>query len=409
MKITGVETLQLPEFDNFVWLHLHTDDGPIGLGEVFRNTGAVVQYIHETCAPNLIGRNPMDRTRIAHALRFEMGNRFQGFPTRSVEIAGNSAIDIALWDLWGQALGQSITTLLGGRFHDRMRVYNTCANAGYNNTVRAGYETQIFSRRDKAPDSIGHGEDLTMQVHDPARLAQELLDDGITAMKIWPFDVVARETRGHSISAAQMKEALWPLEQIRGQVGHRMDVMMEYHGLWSLPAAKEIARATEDFGIFWQEDPIKLDNFDDLQRYKEASQARLAGSENLGTLPWYREMFARGVIDVANFDQTWVGGLTEGQRIAHLAIAYDRTISPHDCTGPVTLLANLQLMAAMPNALIVETVRAHLDGFYRDLMTDMPVISDGHIAPLTGPGLGAALNEGVLARPDLRRRLTTKT
>ncbi|MFS4438175.1 mandelate racemase/muconate lactonizing enzyme family protein [Paracoccaceae bacterium GXU_MW_L88] len=409
MNIIGVETLQLEEFDNFVWVRLHTDEGLIGLGETFRNAAAVIAYIHETCAPHLLGQDPMDRTRISHALRHDIGNRFNGFPTRSIEIRGNSAIDIALWDLWGQALGAPITTLLGGRFHDRLRVYNTCANSGYNGKARAGYDTQIFSRKDPAPASISRQEDLLMQVYEPARLAQELLDEGITAMKIWPFDHAARETRGQWISAAEMTDALWVLEEIRNQVGDRMDVMMEYHGLWSLPPAKEIARATEAYGIFWQEDPIKLDNFDDLRRYKEASTTRLAGSENLGTLPWYREMFARGAIDVANFDQSWVGGLTEGQRVAHLAMAYDRTISPHDCTGPVTLLANLQLMAAMPNALIVETVRSHLEGFYREVMTDMPAVTDGHIAPPSGPGLGAALNSDVLARSDLRRTISGKS
>lgn len=409
MKIIGLETLQLEEFSNFVWLRLHTDEGLIGLGEAFRNPEAVTAYVHETCAPNVIGRDPMERTRISHALRFEVGSRFNGFPTRSVEIRGNSAVDIALWDLWGQALGQSITTLLGGRVNDRLRVYNTCANSGYNNKARAGYDSQIYSRKDPAPKDISRSEDLLMQVFEPARLAQELLDEGITAMKIWPFDYTARETRGQWIGAAEMKEALWVLDQIRGQVGDAMDVMMEYHGLWTLPAAKEIARATEEYGIFWQEDPIKLDNFDDLQRYKEASTTRLAGSENLGTVPWYREMFARGIIDVANFDQTWVGGLTEGQRVAHLAMAYDRTISPHDCTGPVTLLSNLQLMAAVPNALIVETVRSHLEGFYREVMTDMPAITDGHISAPTGPGIGAALNSDALARGDLRRKVSGQT
>lgn len=207
----------------------------------------------------------MERTRISHALRHEIGNSFRGFPTRSVEIQGNSAIDIVLWDLWGQALGAPIVTLLGGRFHTRLRVYNTCTDSGYNNRVRPKYDSQIYSRKDPAPKVIGRNEDLLMQVYEPARLAQELLDEGITAMKIWPFDHAARETQGHRIGAAEMTEALWVLEQIRDQVGDAMDVMMEYHGLWSLPAAREIARATEEYGIFWQEDPIGLDNLDDLK------------------------------------------------------------------------------------------------------------------------------------------------
>ncbi|WP_422072437.1 mandelate racemase/muconate lactonizing enzyme family protein [Tranquillimonas rosea] len=409
MRVIGLETIQIEEFSNLVWVRLHTDEGLVGLGETFRNPEAVVAYVHETCAPTVIGQDPMQRTALSHALRHEVGNRFQGFPTRSIEIRGNSAIDIALWDLWGQALGQSITTLLGGAVHERLRLYNTCANSNYNNQVRTGYDSQIFSRDQAAPADISRNEDLLMQVYDPARLARELLDEGITAMKVWPFDVHARESRGQTISARQMKDALWVLEEIRREAGDRMDILIEYHGLWHLPAALEIARATEEYGIFWQEDPIKLDNPDDLQRYAEVSRTRLAGSENLGTLPWYRDMFGRGAIDVANFDMAWTGGLTEGQRIAHLALAHDRTIAPHDCTGPVTLLANLQLMAAMPNALMAETVRSHLDGFYRDVMTDVPKVADGYIHPTTGPGLGAGLNQTVLSRPDLTRRVSGRT
>lgn len=406
MKIIGVETIRLEKFGNLVWVRLHTDDGLIGLGETFRNPDAVCAYIHETCAPRLIGADPMERTRLSHALRFEVGNRFQGFPTRSVEIRGNSAVDIALWDLWGKALGQSITTLLGGQMHDSFRMYNTCANSNYNNQARTGYDSQIYSRKDKAPANISRHEDLLMQVHEPARLTRELLDEGITAMKIWPFDVAARETGGRWISAQQLREGLWVLEEIRREAGDAMDIMMEYHQLWSLPPALEIARATEEYGIFWQEDAIKLDNFDDLARYAAASGTRMAGSENLGTLPWYREMFGRGAIDVANFDITWIGGLTEAQRISHLALAHDRTIAPHDCTGPVTLIANLQLMAAMPNALIAETVRSHMEGFYREVMTEIPRVEKGRIFPTTGAGLGSALNEDVLGRADLARRVS---
>lgn len=409
MQVIGLETIQIEEFSNLVWVRLHTDEGLIGLGETFRNPQAVVAYIHETCAPAVVERDPMQRTAISHSLRHEVGNRFQGFPTRSIEIRGNSAVDIALWDLWGQSLGESITTLLGGKFHDRLRLYNTCANSNYNNQVRTGYDSQIYSRADPAPKNISRSEDLLMQVFEPARLARELLNEGITAMKIWPFDVHARESRGQTISAAQMKEALWVIEQIREEAGDTMEILIEYHGLWHLPAALEIARATEQYGIFWQEDPIKLDNPGDLARYKAASTTRLAGSENLGSLPWYRDMFGRGTIDVANFDMAWIGGLTEGQRIAHLALAHDRTIAPHDCTGPVTLLSNLQLMAAMPNALMAETVRSHLDGFYREVMTDVPKVEEGFIHPLDGPGLGAGLNDTVLSRSDLTRRVTGRT
>jgi L-alanine-DL-glutamate epimerase-like enolase superfamily enzyme len=151
-----------------------------------------------------------------------------------------------------------------------------------------------------------------------------------------------------------------------------------------------------------------MQNFDDLARYRERVRGRVAGSENLGTLQWYREVFVRGALDVAHFDLAWIGGLSEGQRIAHLAQAFDRSIAPHDCTGPVTLIANVHLLAAAPNALITETVRSHVAGFYRELVTDMPEIQRGYIRPLEKPGLGSALDPALLARKDARIRLTGK-
>ena len=245
-----------------------------------------------------------------------------------------------------------------------------------------------------------------MQVFEPARLAEELLAEGITAMKIWPFDAFAMGNGGKFIRADDMRDAIWPIEQIRKAVGDAMDILIEYHSLWDLAPALEIARALEDYAVYWHEDPIRLHNIDDLARYKARVSTRVAGSENLGTLPWYREAFTRGAVDVANFDMAWIGGLTEGQQVAHLAHAFDRPIAPHDCTGPVTLIANAHMLAAAPNALFAEVVRSYCAGFYRRIVTDLPPIDGGRIAPLTAPGLGATLHPDLLAHKDVIRRLS---
>ena len=406
MKITGVETVQVGEFGNLVWVRLYTDEGLIGLGETFRNPEATVAYVHETCAPYLIGKDPLCREARMRELSAKVGNHFNGFPTRSVEVRGNSAIDIALWDLDGQQLGVPIYRLLGGRTRERVRIYNTCAGGSYNNKLRQGYNTDLVSRDVPLDAPIGPCEDLLMQVHEPARLASELLEQGITAMKIWPFDVFALRNDGADISAAELRQALWPIEQIRGAVGDRMDILIEYHGLWRLPAALKIADALREHEIYWHEEPIWMQNFDDLARYRDRVRGRVAGSENLGTVPWYREVFVRGALDVAHFDIGWIGGISEGQRIAHLAAAFDRFIAPHDCTGPVTLIANVHMLAAAPNALVAETVRSHTGGFYREIVDRMPAIESGFIRPLEGPGLGAALSPDLLARSDARVRLS---
>ena len=408
MKITGVETVQVGEFGNLVWVRLHTDEGLVGLGETFRNPEATVAYVHETCAPHLIGKDPLCREARMRELSAKVGNHFNGFPTRSVEVRGNSAIDIALWDLDGQRLGVPLYRLLGGRTRDRVRIYNTCAGGNYNAKLRQSYNTDLVSRDTPLDAPIGPREDLLMQVHEPARLALELLGQGVTAMKIWPFDVYALRNDGVDISANELRDALWPIEQIRAAVGDKVDILLEYHGLWRMPAALKIADALRDHDIYWPAEPIWMQNFDDLARYRDRVRGRVAGSENLGTVPWYREVFVRGALDVAHFDIAWIGGISEGQRITHLAGAFDRAIAPHDCTGPVTLIANVHMLVAAPNALIAETVRSHTRGFYRQIVEHMPVIESGFIHPLETPGLGTGLSAELLARSDTRVRLSGK-
>jgi L-alanine-DL-glutamate epimerase-like enolase superfamily enzyme len=404
MKITALETIQVEEFGNVVWVRLLTDQGLVGLGETFRNPQATIAYLHETCAPYLLGKDPLQIERHHFALMNRVGSHFNGFPTRSVELRGNSAVDIALWDLLGQALNAPIHQLLGGLARDKIAIYNTCAGYAYNSVARAGANTQ--SARELARDARRPYEDLEAQLNRPGELAQSLLDEGIAAMKIWPFDAAALASDGQHIDAADLKAGVGIVEAIRRAVGGRMEILLEFHGLWQLAPAQRIAAALGPYDIYWYEDPISLQNFDDLAAYKRGVKGRVAGSEALGTPAWYRETFTRCAIDVANFDMGWIGGLTAGRRVAALAQAFDRPIAPHDCTGPVVLAANIHLMMASANALLAETVRAHLHGFYRDAVTVVPRIERGFAYPLAGPGLGTALAPGLTERPDARVRRT---
>ena len=132
MKITGIETIQNSEYSNLVWIKIYTDEGLTGLGETFRNPEAIVSYLHETCAPYLIGRDPMRINEHSDNLINWTPNRYIGYPTRSVEFRGNSAVDIALWDLKSKASNLSLVDMLGGLSRDNIPIYNTCAADGYN-------------------------------------------------------------------------------------------------------------------------------------------------------------------------------------------------------------------------------------------------------------------------------------
>jgi L-alanine-DL-glutamate epimerase-like enolase superfamily enzyme len=393
MKITALETLVAAEFANILWLKVHTDEGVIGLGETFFMPRAVEAYVHETLAPKLIGRDPRAIDHIAKDL---VG--YIGFRSSGVEMRGNSALDIALWDILGKITGQPIAQLLGGFSRASIRTYNTCAGPIY---MRANKGQRL--------ENYGIGQvaerydDLNGFLERADDLAEELLAEGITAMKIWPFDGPAEKTDGQYISSGDLKTALAPFEKIRSRVGDRMDVMVEFHSMWQLLPAMQIARALAPYKTFWHEDPIKMDSLGSLKRYAEASLAPICASETLATRWGFRDLLETGVAGVIMLDLSWCGGLSEAKKIATMAETWHLPVAPHDCTGPVVLAASTHLSLNAPNALVQESVRAYYRTWYRDLVTQVPPVDNGFISVPQGPGLGLEL------APDLAQRFTVTT
>ena len=396
MKITALETLRLGEFANLLWVRLHTDDGPVGLGETFMGAAAVEAYLHETVAPKLLGRDPLRIEAINTALANYLGWRSAGVETR-----GNSAVDIALWDLFGKVHGRPVADMLGGRSRDSIRVYNTCAGYRYIRDARA---QAVANWHAGATD--GPYEDLDAFLHRADELALSLCEQGITAMKIWPFDIAAERTGGLDISPAELDAALEPFRRIRRAVGDRMDIMVEFHSLWSLPMAKKLAARLAEFDTYWHEDPFRLDNIGDLADYAPHSKAWICASETLATTHSFREYLATGVAGVAMLDLSWCGGLTEARKIAALAEAWHVPIAPHDCTGPVVYAASCHLSLHARNALIQESVRAFYTGWYNELVTGLPVVANGEVSIGEAPGHGVELLPGIERRPDAIRRVS---
>jgi L-alanine-DL-glutamate epimerase-like enolase superfamily enzyme len=400
VKITALETVQLEEFPNLVWLHVHTDEGLVGLGESFFGAAPVVAYLHETAATQLLGKDPLHIDRHSHTLR----NMYVGFASSGAEMRGLSAVDIALWDILGQVTGQPIHQLLGGLSRERIRTYNTCAGYRY---VRkeSGQSTENWGLDAEA--APGPYEDLDGFLHRADELAESLLEQGITGMKIWPFDPYAEASNGAYISGPDLDRALEPFRKIRSAVGNRMDIMVEFHSLWNLPTAKQIMAALEEFNPYWFEDPVKMNNSDALADLAASTRVPITASETLATRFAFREFLARGAIGIAMPDLSWVGGLSEGKKVATMAEAHHISVAPHDCTGPVVFAASVHLSLNAPNALIQESVRAFYTGWYKELVTDLPRIEDGYIYPMTGPGLGTRLLPDVIKRTDATVRRTS--
>jgi L-alanine-DL-glutamate epimerase-like enolase superfamily enzyme len=407
MKVTGLETVRLDEHPQMLWIQVHTDEGIVGLGETCIGPATVEAHIHETIAPYLVGKDPL----LVSQHWQDLSGAFLGYQGTGAEARGLSAVDLALWDIRGQAVDRPIVDLLGGACRDSIRIYNTCAGYTYGRGTRGAL--RAADRGTAAQDGVppataqaGPYEDLQMAIDRPAELARQLLDQGISAMKIWPFDPYAAASGGYDIRPDDLRAGVGVISKIRDAVGDAMDVMLEMHAVWHLGAALKIARAVEPLGVYWFEDPVKADNLAAAATFAASTELPVAMGETLAGLASFRTLVEVGAAQVIMFDLGWVGGLTEAVRIASLAQAYDLPIAPHDCTGPVVLTASAHLVSNAPNALMQETVRAYYTGWYRDIVTEMPTIGDGRISPPPGPGLGTRLRPGLTAGSGASTKVT---
>jgi galactonate dehydratase len=394
MKVTAIDTVRLEEFPNLLWVQLHTDEGLTGLGETFYGPGSAEAHIHGIVAPYLLGKDPLliDRHQ-AHLVGYV------GFSGASAEMRGRSAVDIAMWDLWGQATGQPLHQLLGGAVRDDIRVYNTCAGYRYVRSKPVQGTANFGLEGDEGPY-----EDLDAFLNRADDLAHSLLEMGITGMKIWPFDFAAEASSGQYISAADLDRALTPFVKIREAVGSKMDVMAELHSMWNRPTAVKIARALEPFEALWVEDPVFMDHLHSLEEVARATRAPIGVGETRGGRADFRYLLEMEALSLIIMDVTWNGGVSESRKIAAMAEAYHVPVAFHDCTGPVALTASTHLALNTRNCFIQEIVRAFYFGWYGELVTSLPPLENGRIAAPTGPGLGIALQPDILKRKDCHVR-----
>ena len=398
MRITAIETIRQPDRPAYLWLQVHTDDGLIGLGEAQRGVEATDAILHGPAAASLLGQDPLDVER--HNRRLLDG--YLGFNASSAETRAAGAVDLALWDILGQALGQPISRLLGGAVRNRIPTYNTCAGDGYNRAQNR----RVVRPGDKPPAVM---DDQAWFMHAADELAASLLEDGFTGMKIWPFDAWALDTGGTYASAAAIRAGLAPFERVRRTHGDAVELLVELHSLWCVPAAQRICTALEPVAPLWIEDPVhRMDDVAAAASVARASRIPIAGGETLASRPIFRDLLNADALGTVIVDLGWCGGLSEARRIAVLADSWARPVAPHDCSGPVSFAASVHLSMHAPNAAFQECVRAFLRGWYRDTVTDIPRVEGGFVHALPGPGLGTRLVPGFAERAGAVVRRTTK-
>jgi galactonate dehydratase len=373
MKITAVETIYLQRgitvhvgAITYLWVRIHTDEGLIGLGESYPNAEVEAAVVHSRLAPVLLGKDPGAIDRLWADMFLNVS--YSGWA--GAEMRALSAVDIALWDLLGKVTGQPIYKLLGGASRPSIRIYNTC------------YDHLDFNR-------------------EPVKLAGELLASNVKAMKIWPFDPIAKEIGGNHISAEQLRRGIEPLRLIREKFGDTIEVAIEFHGFWNLPCAIKIAAALEPYKPMWLEEMLPQDNLAAYAELARSTDLPLCVSERLMTRWGFRELLENRAAGIIMPDISWCGGISEGKKIATMAETYYLPIAPHNCGGPILHFATAHLSTNVTNLYIMETVRRHYNEEYEGLVTQKLVAGTSGELPLPpGPGLGVELSSAVLTHKD---------
>ena len=354
----------------FVFLELRTDDGIEGIGEAYVaqfSPRTVAAMIDDVCERHVIGRDPF---RIEALWRSVFG---AGYSMRAdIGLMGVlSAIEMALWDIAGKAVGKPVHELLGGRVRDTLRSY-----------------TYLY----REP---GDATDVYLDPELAARRAAEYAALGFTAVKFDPATPYTTfDPRQPSLAALDRCEAF--VRTIREAVGSSCDLLFGTHGQFTAAGAIRLARRLEASDPLWFEEPTPPEAPEQMALVARATSIPIATGERLATKHEFARVLALGAASILQMNLGRVGGLLEAKKIAGMAEAHHAQIAPHLYCGPVVGAANIQLAACSPNFLILEGIRTW-GGFHAELLRTPIVWQDGYVMVPDAPGLGVELNTEVAA------------
>jgi L-alanine-DL-glutamate epimerase-like enolase superfamily enzyme len=371
MKITRVEPihLRLPDVNErcdgsqeTLIVKVHTDAGIVGVGEADSSSLVAKAIIeapisHKICrglAECVIGQDPFEIDRLVH--RMIEGSIF--FGRQGAAIQAMSAVEIALWDIVGKAVGRPVYQLLGG---------------GFRKTFRA-YASILFGDTPAATERIG----------------RDLVQQGFRTVKF-----------GWGPMGQSEASDIAHVEAARRGVGRDVELMIDAGLCWDTATAIRRARQFEPFNLTWLEEPLHPDNLDGYRRLSAHSPMRIAAGEEVCDPGEFRRLMDDGGIDVVQVDVTRVGGLSRAKRIGWESAERHRLCVNHSYKTGVNIAASLHFVASLPNTHYFEyCVEA---GALRQTLTRerFPVL-DGEIHVPETPGLGVELDESVVEKYRVR-------
>lgn len=343
----------------YLFLQVNTDEGITGWGEVTNYPGPVANYAVAGVLRQLSDFLKGDDPSRIEAIWNKVFRGFTYMGTRGLTTAVVSAIDIALWDIRGKALGLPIYQLLGGAVRDSIPLYTHPPRG--------------------------------TTVEESARLAKETVDKGYKAIKTDPFlhemlRTIASYLDGQ-ISPQGEQMGVDIIAAIREAVGPEIEVLIDAHALYNVPTAVRLANRLAPYNITWFEEPVPPESYHALKQVRQQVPVRICVGERLHTRFEFVPVFENHLADYIMPDVTWTGGISELKKISTMAEAYYIPVTPHDASGPVNVMAGAHVMMTVPNFYRLESARLLVET-YNIFLKEPLDIRDGVLHVPDKPGLG---------------------
>jgi len=355
----------------FIFVKLTTDDGIIGIGEVYAATfgpHVVAEMVRDVFGRHFEGADPH---RMEHLWRLTYGSGYTARPDASL-MGVLSGLEIACWDIVGKSAGKPVYNLLGGKCRERVRSY-TYIYPEDGDVYPAPGARSVYSDADMA-----------------AERALDYLAMGFTALK---FDPAGPYTvyNPHQPRLEDLERSEAFCKKIRQAVGTKADLLFGTHGQFTTSGAKRLARRLEPYEPLWFEEPVPAEMPEQMAEVARSTCVPIATGERLTTKYEFARVLACDAASILQPALGRVGGILEAKKIAAMAEAHYAQMAPHLYCGPVEGAANVQLATCIPNFLILESIE-RFDGFHGEIVKGIRW-EEGYVIPPTEPGLGIAFDE----------------
>ena len=363
LKITEIRTAEVRVHGYQVHVRVYTDQGIIGQGESTDAAQGNVPLIR-SFARLLQGQDPLNVDAAFERIR--TSGVFAGAQSGQY-VTALTAVETALWDIAGKALGLPVYQLLGGKVRDRVRIY---CDSGAREMI-PGDERSIARMREIQEMGFTAAKIDIDDATDPAR-----------------FDRVNWTANNNEIDHMLAKIAF-----TREHYPKNFELAVDMHARYDATTGKRVAKEVEPFKLMWLEEPVPAENIDAMRDIRASTSTPICCGENIYMRWGFREVLEKRAADIIMPDFQKTGGLLESRKIADMAHAYYVPVAPHAVTSPIGMMATAHVCAAIPNFLVQEWHWIDSPELWRNWVREGEIIQKGYITPPERAGLGVEMND----------------